>query len=211
MAENVKVKASGTPEGGKTVVSISGGEPGGHTASIRFLGPDYGPVFHRFDGGEGLIVTNDHERSEVIVSVDEGPEYRVEVTPYKPGRGKVTDDNRGDKARAGDPDAISAIANVARNIGPGTTDEISVAENDEEVKKVDTSNVNIREDDPGADGDVVARPGMNPDDVGKTQEAIDHPKKAVATPDDPASPHGPPEDDTSEKSDHKSDDAKKKK
>jgi hypothetical protein len=205
MAGKVKVHASGTPDGGGTVVSISGGELGGHTASIRFLDPDYGPVYHRFDGGEGLVVTNDNVRGSVIVSVDEGEEVRVDVTPYKPGRGKVTDETRGDKARAGDPDAIAAIDGVARNISSTTTDEVAVAQNDGEVRKVDAANVNPKTEDPGAEPEVVARPGMNPDDVGKTQEAIDHPKKAVATPDDPASPHGPPEDDTSEKSDHASD------
>ena len=177
-SDKVKVHASGTADGGGTVVSISGGEPGGHTAAIRFLDPDYGPVYHRFDGGEGLVVTNDNVRGSVIVSVDEGPEVRVDVTDYKPGRGKVTDDNRGDKARKGDPDAIAAIAGVARNISSSTTDEISVAENDEEVKKVDTSNVNPKTEEPVDDDEVVARPGMNPDDVGKTQEAIDNPKKA---------------------------------
>lgn len=204
-ADKWNVKASGTANDGGTVLSITGGEPGGHTAAVRYQDPDYGPVYHRFDGGDGLVCTRDGEHKSVIVSIDEGPEIRVDVTDYKPGRGRITDENRAAKAKAGDPDAIAATAASARNISSATTDEVSVAENDEEVKKVDPANVNPPTQEP-EDGDgVVARPGMNPDDIGKTQEAIDEPKKALATPDDPASPHSnTPEPDTTEKSDHAS-------
>lgn len=206
MAGKVKVTASGTPNDGGTVVSISGGEPGGHTASIRYLDPDYGPVYHRFDGGDGLVAVRDGEHESVIVVIDEHEEIRVDVEQYKKRRGKVTDENRAKKALAGDPDAIHDLASVPANVTAATEDEVSVAANDEEVKKVDAARADGSHE-PASntdDDEVVARPGMNPDDIGKTQEAIDNPKKAVATPDDPLSPHGPPEDDTTEKSDHKS-------
>ena len=192
MAGKVKVVASGTPNDGGTVVSISGGDPGGHTAAVRFLDPDYGPVYHRFDGGDGLVVTRDGEHESVIVVIDEGPEVRVDVEDYKKRRGKVTDENRAKKALAGDPDAIADLASVPGNVTAATTAEVSVAENDEEVKKVDAARADgSHEPESNADDEpAVYRPGMNPDDAGKTQEAIDNPKKPIATPDDPSAPHG---------------------
>ena len=178
MADKVKVRASGTPNDGGTVVSIAGADPGGHTAAVRFLGPDYGPVYHRFDGGDGLVVTRDGEHESVIVVIDEGPEVRVDVDDYKPGRGKSTDENRGARALAGDPDAIADLASVPANVGTGTTQEVSVAANDEEVKKVDAARADGSHEPAQSEPDeeLVARPGMNPDDAGKPQPAIDKKK-----------------------------------
>lgn len=85
-SDKVKVRASATADGGATVVTVDGGEPGGHTATVRFQDPDYGPSAYSFDAANGLVVERAAVHGSVIVVVDGGGELRVDVAEYVPAK-----------------------------------------------------------------------------------------------------------------------------